>query len=708
MANTNVGSIEWLVDADTHGAVNSMGNVNKTIDKTEGKFKKLDTQTTKTSKAVQAGMAGMSRQMGMAGVQVQQFMGQLQGGQNAMLALSQQGADFGIVMGAPMIGALVGISATVAGMLLPALFNSKTATEELEVALEALKGITYETSDGTVVLSESIEKLAKKSRKAAMVELANGILKAKEAMKASTKQADEAASSWEGMFQNTANALIELDNVEREAIETGESHIDVINRLGGTYDGTIAEVNQLATAVSMMSKEYGITETQSLGLLKVLKQYNDGGKTSEGLQVLAGSVSDIALATKKPKQELVDLAMSLNDASVSSSDAAEMIELFTKGMTNFDEVTKSSTETTNRYKNEVDSMIAALTEQAAQIGETSRQTAMRIAVEKGATAEQKKAIVTTFDRIEAEDARAEKAKEVDGILARIAKEDIARDRASAKEKAALEKDKNKAIGFAEGVSSQGATPLEALQKEQEQLLELKAKYVEDSAVFDEALTVNANKQADLRAQYQVANANMIMSSSASMFGNIASMLESSGKDQSTAYKAMFALSKGFAIAQAAMNLALAISNASAVSPWYASLAAIAQVTSAGAGMASAIAGATYSGREHGGSVNAGQTYEVGEKNKPELLMIPGNNGKVLSNAEMKSMAGGSGGGGGGITINNYAAADGYSANVSQDPLTQEQVIDIVRNQMGDPNSKGRRAQQSTSNVTGVLNGQRRR
>ena len=45
-------------------------------------------------------MAGMGRGAGQAGIQIQQFVGQVQGGQSAMLALSQQGADLGIVLGA--------------------------------------------------------------------------------------------------------------------------------------------------------------------------------------------------------------------------------------------------------------------------------------------------------------------------------------------------------------------------------------------------------------------------------------------------------------------------------------------------------------------------------------------------------------------------------------------------------------------------------
>ena len=330
---------------------------------------------------------------------------------------------------------------------------------------------------------------------------------------------------------------------------------------------------------------------------------------------------------------------------------------------------------------------------------------LKTATEKGATEAQIASINKSFDLIEAEEKRilglkllSKEQKELDRIMEQSFQNEVKRANTDKSEK-------KQATTFAENVVSGGATPMDALKEEQTALLALKAEYVDQSALFDEALTVNAKKQADLRASYQIANANMILSSSASIFGNIASMLKSSGDEQSTAYKAMFAVSKAFSIAQAGLNLALAISNASAVTPWYASLAAVASVTSAGAGMVSAVAGATYSGRENGGSVLSGQTYEVGEKNKPELLMIPGNNGKVLSNSEMKGMAGGNGAQLN-QTINNYGGADGYQVQSRGDGITSPQVIDIVRSEMGNANSYSRRALATTSNVSNVTRGRR--
>lgn len=110
---------------------NSMKNLGGTADKAGGR------------------LGGLSRNAGQAGIQIQQFVGQVQGGQSAMLALSQQAADLGIVLGAPLVGAIVGLSASFVGLLVPSLLETEDAlekyTEEQKNAQEGLNEFLSET-----------------------------------------------------------------------------------------------------------------------------------------------------------------------------------------------------------------------------------------------------------------------------------------------------------------------------------------------------------------------------------------------------------------------------------------------------------------------------------------------------------------------------------------------------------------------------------
>ena len=108
-----------------------------------------------------------------------------------------------------------------------------------------------------------------------------------------------------------------------------------------------------------------------------------------------------------------------------------------------------------------------------------------------------------------------------------------------------------------------------------------------------------------------------------------------------------------------------------------SAAAVGQTAYAGSLLAAkgmAIAGARY----NGGPVSAGSMYRVGERGKPEVYqasngsqyMIPGDNGKVISNKDMQ------GGGGGGVVINiqNYTSGtvDAQTSNTGG-----QLTVDIV-------------------------------
>ena len=118
---------------------------------------KLSTTTKKSDKQ----LANFSRRSGMAGIQFQQFIGQIQGGQSAMVALSQQSADLGFVLGAPLLGAVAGISASIIGMLLPALFsadeNVKALNESTETLTKTFRQLSKEQQQ--IVVSGLQEKL---------------------------------------------------------------------------------------------------------------------------------------------------------------------------------------------------------------------------------------------------------------------------------------------------------------------------------------------------------------------------------------------------------------------------------------------------------------------------------------------------------------------------------------------------------------------
>ena len=99
------------------------------------------------------------------------------------------------------------------------------------------------------------------------------------------------------------------------------------------------------------------------------------------------------------------------------------------------------------------------------------------------------------------------------------------------------------------------------------------------------------------------------------------------------------------------------------------------ITAMGAMNAAAITG-SIGARKNGGPVDANSMYRVGENNKPEILMqggkqylIPGENGRVLSNRQITS------GNGGGSTINLNISAP---VNIGDSGMTEQEGRAVVK------------------------------
>jgi hypothetical protein len=109
-----------------------------TIQKTANDLENLTKTATRSGTAIvssstksSAAMGDLGRKAGMAGIQIQQLVGQVTMGTNPMQALSMQAADLGFVLGAPLLGAVIGIGSALIGTLIPSLFGSSEAAKEL-------------------------------------------------------------------------------------------------------------------------------------------------------------------------------------------------------------------------------------------------------------------------------------------------------------------------------------------------------------------------------------------------------------------------------------------------------------------------------------------------------------------------------------------------------------------------------------------------
>ncbi len=121
---------------------------------------------------------------------------------------------------------------------------------------------------------------------------------------------------------------------------------------------------------------------------------------------------------------------------------------------------------------------------------------------------------------------------------------------------------------------------------------------------------------------QQARQQLMVDSAASIAGSLASIARSTAGEQSKAYQVLFAISKGFAVAQAAVALAQNVAEASKVG-FPQNLPLIAGAFAQGAQIASILSSANYSGRGYaeGGYTGPGGRYEyAGDVHKGEGVL----------------------------------------------------------------------------------------
>ena len=156
--------------------------------------------------------------------------------------------------------------------------------------------------------------------------------------------------------------------------------------------------------------------------------------------------------------------------------------------------------------------------------------------------------------------------------------------------------------------------------------------IQKTAAMERAQVLKDEERKRMEAQSE------LLSSASDMFGGLAGAIQSAGGEMSTAYKVLFGISKGFAVAKAALDMQMAISDALGKG-FPQNIPLMAQAASAGMQIASAIKGISYGGaRYNGGAMMGGKMYRVGEGGKPELFqqgskqyLIPGDNGRITSN-----------------------------------------------------------------------------
>lgn len=608
-------------------------------------------QLSKTATGVKTGIAGIGRNAGQAAVQFQQLIGQIQGGQDVMLALSAQSADLGFVLGAPMLGAVIGIVASLAGMLIPNLFKTTDALEDVEKATERVKAAITLSSEGITGYSEQMKVLAQVSDQLARVKIANLIADQANAMKVASKGINETISEFNGL-----NYQMDL--------------------FGNKSDDAFQAFIQLSQA----AKSFEADPSGSIGKLEsALDAATRAGiNNTEAGRGLVSQITDLIAQYKLGEITIGELNKKLDESTI-----------------RFDDVGKAAEKAANNQKKWADNAerLSVRTEElrSKQL-ELEKAIALKNAAEEGATPETIKSMEASYDKIIANEKEAESEK----ALAKSKREKSAAEREAAKaereskeasrkfiknlvvsgEKDAFEENPDmQATGVSRSVIEDNKTLLDNLEQQRDMIQYYQDLEIGDAETHANALIAIDKQIADEKAkaldkqvkdqqaatQAQLGMYNQLFSSMQAMTANVLASMD----EQSSGYKTMFAIQKAFAVAQAIVAAELAANQILAHDVGVMGMGAVAtsnMIRAMGYASAGVIAGtAIAGGRLYGGDVQAGSMYRINEDGDPEVFnaangqqyMLANSRGKVVSNKDATS--------GGSVMINVTVNADGSSS-----------------------------------------------
>ncbi len=337
----------------------------------------------KTNKAL--GTIGKSA--GQAGIQVQQFVGQVQMGTSPLVAFSQQAADLGIVLGLPLLGAITGIAASIGTVLLPSLFDAEDATDKLKETLEAIDKVAIQTASGTFTLTEEIARLAKVSETAANAQVALSITEATQAINLARDAAKDAVGDLDDLlngFDVVATQDV-MDNLNETLSRTGLT----IDELLGSTSLYATGLTQLRSFSESLNESLGTTTSESVDLIKAVSEFKSGGSLSS----LADTFSNISLSTGGATKKFQSLAVNLNTLSLTTEKSEAVLKLLEETMGDLGSILSNSETITN-------DLVKSFNDKTEALDADELQMAKNIAVQqlgKDATKEEIEAVKNAID-----------------------------------------------------------------------------------------------------------------------------------------------------------------------------------------------------------------------------------------------------------------------------------------------------------------------
>ncbi|WP_228767744.1 phage tail length tape measure family protein [Pasteurella multocida] len=426
-----------LLDAATSSDIalgkleKATNDVTQAMQKADSASKKLGGGMNKVASSVNAATSSMKRgraAIQQLGYQFQDIAIQAQAGTNALVIMGQQGSQILSIFG-PMgaiAGMILAIASAMGTALLPNLFDSTNATEDLEKAQKALGEVLTENSEGAYVLSEKLAKLAKENENLARAKIASSMIDAKVAIKSAADATQDAFKQFDSFFsllnhENLNSAIKQLEALDKQGIDVQKT----LTTFLGTFSQSVMDINNLSAVTDILSNSLGITKIEAVGLLRQLNELSKD-PSPQNIQLIANSLSLLSEKSNWSNDSLTKLTQTVNSNAFAALDAEGAIRILIGALSDLDSAVSQSDPVFKSNEAKLKSLVDASKRYADTVGKTAREKAIYDAENTKASKESIdnaiKQINANYDVVESEEERIKKRKEAEAAAKRAAKQ----------------------------------------------------------------------------------------------------------------------------------------------------------------------------------------------------------------------------------------------------------------------------------------------
>ncbi|WP_024551904.1 tail protein (tape measure) [Franconibacter helveticus 513] len=329
----SLGTIEYIIKADTAQLLIGGQQVTKVTDQMEDSFKKVDkaneslnTSLTKTASAVSGGLKSGIQQ---AGYQIQDFIVQIQGGQSALVAFSQQASQLAGAFGpsGAIVGAAIALGSVITGTLIAALNGGKSAIESLKDAAEQMDKVITISQNGVAAYSDKFAALAKTNSAVATLMKRQAELELQSALSKVSKEVQQASSDFITFGDSLVSSLgggyasVKLFNDYLSTLNiTTDKFSDALKQAAASGQSGQTAMNSMIATVGALASKFDLTDQQAY---EFAKQLSDIAKnpSDEKLKGLAATLQNVGNGHSAGAQKALEYARRLLEIAGTSADA---------------------------------------------------------------------------------------------------------------------------------------------------------------------------------------------------------------------------------------------------------------------------------------------------------------------------------------------------------------------------------------------------